>query len=62
VEFRVGDMVRADPTGPAMRIVRVEGGKVHCAWRDDTGHQLGEFDPADLERVEDSTVTRRVLR
>jgi hypothetical protein len=45
-----------------MRVVRIEAGKVHCAWRDETGHQLGEFDPADLALVDDSTVTNRVLR
>jgi uncharacterized protein YodC (DUF2158 family) len=62
MDFRVGDMVRAEPSGPAMRVVRIEGARVHCAWRDETGHQLGEFEAEELELAEDRTVTNRILR
>lgn len=59
---RVGDMVRADHLGPAMRIVRIEGAKARCAWRDETGHQLADFDVAGLVLVDDQTVTKPLPR
>lgn len=51
-------MVRKDRLGPPMRVVRVEGSKVHCVWRDETGHQMGEFDAGELLLADDTTVTR----
>ncbi len=51
-------MVRKDRLGPPMRVVRIEAGKVHCVWRDETGHQMAEFDSADLQLADDTTVTR----
>lgn len=60
--IRVGDMVRTDRLGPPMRVIRIEGGKVRCAWRDETGHQLGEFDPAELVLADDETVSGPLRR